>query len=409
MTKAAVLARRIPFPRNSMLVISLVENLLRFYRATTGVSVDDRRAARKKTSIFTAGYRHLWIGGKPAEAMQGCKDARKKRGKGGKPAEAMLSRVRVLDLAFLASCSSGFSIQTSTVARRAVGRWRGRYRSSPSSPGPLLQAATRMSYSSIPSTADEGGDSNLEYTPVKDIETICEEARSFFWSHATLSQEFRMTQLEGISRLVEENYDALAESIRLDLGQSPMFAEVFELSHIRPRVKHARQNLSDWMKTKRKPTNWPVNANVPVHSELTPQPRGVCLIVTPFNLPVQLSLNPMIDAIAAGNVVVLKMSEKCVHTTKLMTDLLTSGNYVDPRVVRVVNGAADEATELLRHRFDCISYTGGVKVAKIVAEAAAKHLTPVLLELGGKNPAFVTSKGDIPSAAKRIAWGKVTE
>ena len=125
-------------------------------------------------------------------------------------------------------------------------------------------------------------------------------------------------------------------------------------------------------------------------------------------MPVQLSLNPMIDAIAAGNVVVLKMSEKCVHTTKLMTDLLTSGDYVDPRVVRVVNGAADEVTELLTHRFDCISYTGGVKVSKIVAAAAAKHLTPVLLELGGKNPAFVTSRGHIPSAARRIAWGKVT-
>jgi len=261
-----------------------------------------------------------------------------------------------------------------------------------------------MGYSSVPSTAD----SNLEFTPVEAIGTIHREARSFFWTHATVSREFRMTQLEGISRLVEENRDALVETIRQDLGQNSMYSEAFELSHIQPRAMHARENLSEWMETQRKPTPWPVNVNVPVRSELTPQPRGVCLIITPFNLPVQLSLNPMIDAIAAGNVVVLKMSEKCAHTTRLMTDLLTSGEYVDPRAVRVVNGAADEVTELLRHRFDCISYTGSSKVGKIVAAAAAKHLTPVLLELGGKNPAFVTSRCHIPSAARRIAWGKVS-
>ncbi|EJK63538.1 hypothetical protein THAOC_15797 [Thalassiosira oceanica] len=319
----------------------------------------------------------------------------------------MPSRVSVLDLAFIASCSSGFSgfsIQTRmAVARRgsAVDRERGRHRS------PLLRAAattTRMGYSSVPSTAD----SNLEFTPVEAIGTIHREARSFFWTHATVSREFRMTQLEGISRLVEENRDALVETIRQDLGQNSMYSEAFELSHIQPRAMHARENLSEWMETQRKPTPWPVNVNVPVRSELTPQPRGVCLIITPFNLPVQLSLNPMIDAIAAGNVVVLKMSEKCAHTTRLMTDLLTSGEYVDPRAVRVVNGAADEVTELLRHRFDCISYTGSSKVGKIVAAAAAKHLTPVLLELGGKNPAFVTSRCHIPSAARRIAWGKVS-
>lgn len=102
------------------------------------------------------------------------------------------------------------------------------------------------------------------------------------------------------------------------------------------------------------------------------------------------------------------MSERCVNCTKLLTELLASGKYLDPRVIRVVNGGAEQATELLKQRFDVISYTGGVPVGKIVASAAAKQLVPVLLELGGKNPVFVTKNAHIPSAALRVAWGKVT-
>lgn len=114
------------------------------------------------------------------------------------------------------------------------------------------------------------------------------------------------------------------------------------------------------------------------------------------------------DALAAGNVCVVKMSERSVHTTRLLTDLLSCGKYVDSRAVKVINGGAEEASELLKQRVDVISYTGGAAVGRIVAQAAAEHLTPVLLELGGKNPVFVTKHAHIPSAALRVAWGKVT-
>jgi len=187
-----------------------------------------------------------------------------------------------------------------------------------------------------------------------------------------------------------------------------MYAEAFELTGMLGRISYAKSNLRQWMTTQSVPTPFPVNLNMPVQSQLTPYPRGVALIISPWNLPITLTLTPLLEAIAAGNVCVLKMSEKCVHTTSLLTELLSSGKYLDQRVVKVVNGEAEEATELLRHRFDVVSYTGGEMVGRIVNEATAKHLTPTLLELGGKNPVFVTKNADIACAAMRIAWGKVT-
>jgi len=217
-----------------------------------------------------------------------------------------------------------------------------------------------------------------------------------------------MAQLDGMERLVRDNYSSLCNTIHLDLGQGDMYAEGFELTGILGRISYAKSQLKSWMATQTKSTPFPVNLNMPVHTTLTPYPRGVALIISPWNLPITLTLSPLLDAIAAGNVCVLKMSEKCVHTTMLLSELLTSGKYLDKRVVTVVNGEAEEATELLRHRFDVVMYTGGEKVGRIVNEAAAKHLTPTLLELGGKNPVFVTKNADIASAALRIAWGKIT-
>ena len=248
----------------------------------------------------------------------------------------------------------------------------------------------------------------LTYTPISSISPLITEARTSYTTHFTHPFKFRMAQLDGIERLIQDNYAALSKTIELDLGQGPMYAEGMELTGLLGRVSYAKSNLKCWMATQSKPTPFPVNLNMPVHSQLTPQPRGVALIISPWNLPITLSLAPLLDAIAAGNVCVLKMSERCVHTTALLTELLSSGTYVDKRVVQVINGGAEVATELLQHRFDVVSYTGGVKVGRIVNEATAKHLTPTLLELGGKNPVFVTKNADIASAALRIVWGKIT-
>ena len=290
--------------------------------------------------------------------------------------------------------------------------------------------------------------SGLTYTTLQSISPLVENAHQICRSQLTHSYDFRITQLRGIERLITENSSSLADAIEKDLGQGPMYAEAFELSQVISHSTYSRRNLKEWMSTKRTPTPWPVNLNIPVHSELTPNPRGVALILTPWNLPILLTLvsivlcnlahvyninitytvistswlrylnivpslfsvhipkNPLIDAITAGNVCILKMSEKSVHCTQLLTELIAK--YIDSRAVMIVNGGADVATELLKQRFDVISYTGGITVGRIVAAAAAKQLTPVLLELGGKNPVFVTKNAHLPSAALRIAWGKVT-
>ena len=187
-----------------------------------------------------------------------------------------------------------------------------------------------------------------------------------------------------------------------------MYCEAFELSHVISRSRYAQANLRSWMASQRTPTPFPMNLNVPVYSMVTPNPRGVVMIITPWNLPIQLTLNPLMDALSAGNVCVVKMSERCVNCTRLISHLLTCGKYVDSRAVKVVIGGAEEATELLNQKVDAISYTGGIAVGRLVALAAAKNLTPVLLELGGKNPVFVTRNAHLPSAAMRIAWAKIT-
>jgi acyl-CoA reductase-like NAD-dependent aldehyde dehydrogenase len=217
-----------------------------------------------------------------------------------------------------------------------------------------------------------------------------------------------MEQLLGMERLIHDNYDAFIKVIECDLGQGSMYTEGFELTGILARISYAKSHLRQWMTTKSKPTPFPVNLNMPVSTTLTPYPRGLALIITPWNFPITLTLSSLLDAIAAGNVCILKMSEKSVHTTRLLADLLTNGRYLDERLVTVILGGPDESTELLKQRFDVISYTGGITVGRIVNEAASKYLTPTLLELGGKNPVIVTKNAHIVSAAMRIVWGKVT-
>ena len=248
------------------------------------------------------------------------------------------------------------------------------------------------------------------HTPIQSIGPIVAEARRTYRSNRTRPAAYRMSQLRGIERLVRDNAASLSRAILDDLGQSRMYAEAFELEVVASRCRHALANLARWTSTRRVRTPWPMCLGMPpfARSEVKAEPRGVVAILTPWNVPVLLALGGLIDALSAGNVCVLKMSEKSARTTRLLTDLLSCGEYIDPDVVRVVNGGPTASSELLRHRFDAISYTGGAEVGRIVAMAAARHLTPTLLELGGKNPVFVTRNANVGSAATRIAWGKIT-
>ena len=246
------------------------------------------------------------------------------------------------------------------------------------------------------------------FTDISSIGTIVSEAHDTNASHISSSHSFRISQLRGIERLLAENSVALSHCIYKDLGQGPMYAMAFELNVALSRCQYALCNVKQWMQTRRVYTPWPLNLNMPVHSTVRIEPRGVVTIITPWNMPVLLVLSSLIDALAAGCVCILKMSDQCRYTTRLLSQLLSNNTYVDERVVRLINGGADVAQELLTHRVDAISYTGGSKVGRIVALAAAKYLTPVLLELGGKNAVFVTKNAHIKSAAMRIAWGKIT-
>ncbi|MCU1526330.1 MAG: aldehyde dehydrogenase family protein, partial [Frondihabitans sp.] len=143
---------------------------------------------------------------------------------------------------------------------------------------------------------------------------------------------------------------------------------------------------------------------VPATASVVREPLGVVLIIAPWNYPLQLLLDPLVGALAAGNAVVLKPSELAPATSRTVTRLLRS--HLDPAAIAVVEGGADETTELLRERFDHIFFTGGERVGKIVLRAAAENLTPVTLELGGKSPVYVDDSVDLRAAAKRIAWGK---
>ena len=144
--------------------------------------------------------------------------------------------------------------------------------------------------------------------------------------------------------------------------------------------------------------------NLPGSSMIQREPLGVVLVIAPWNYPIQLALLPVMGALAAGNCVVLKPSEITTHSAALMAELLP--NYLDPQAVTVVEGGVAETTELLEQRFDHVFFTGSTRVGQIVMQAAAKHLTPVTLELGGKSPTLVDEDVDLEVAARRIAWGK---
>eukprot|EP00565_Helicotheca_tamesis_P008789 CAMPEP_0185733714 /NCGR_PEP_ID=MMETSP1171-20130828/20366_1 /TAXON_ID=374046 /ORGANISM="Helicotheca tamensis, Strain CCMP826" /LENGTH=548 /DNA_ID=CAMNT_0028403513 /DNA_START=55 /DNA_END=1697 /DNA_ORIENTATION=+ len=244
------------------------------------------------------------------------------------------------------------------------------------------------------------------HTPVHTIESIVRSKRASALDGVCHDIPFRKQQISNIIRMIEENSEDLAKAVYADLGQTDFFVDVMDTKSVIPSAKNILRNMDEWTKMKKVPTNFPVNIAQPVFSCIEPTPRGLVLVISPWNFPFYCSVLPIIEAISAGNVCILKPSEVSVHSSKILSELLPQ--YVDERVVSIVNGGVPQATEVLKHRFDAIMYTGSTYVGKIVAAAAAKHLTPICLELGGKNPVFVCDDADIECASLRIAWAKYT-
>ena len=234
-----------------------------------------------------------------------------------------------------------------------------------------------------------------------EIKVLLEKQRLFFNSNSTKDIAFRIGQLKKLREVLKQHEAALYKAIYADFKKSEFETYTTELLLIYNDIDEAIQKLHNWSKTKRVKTNL---FNFPGKSFIIPEPLGLSLIIGAWNYPYQLSLVPAIAAIAAGNTVVLKPSEVSVNTSRSMCRLINE-NFA-PEFFYVVEGGITETTNLLQQKFDKIFFTGSSSVGKIVYQAAAKHLTPITLELSGKSPAFITKDCDIEKSVKRLVWAK---
>ena len=231
------------------------------------------------------------------------------------------------------------------------------------------------------------------------IESIIEKQRIFFNSNSTKSIDFRLEQLKKLKNVLQQNETVLFQAIYTDFKKSEFETYTTELLLLYNEIDKAVKNLAGWAKVKRVKTNL---LNIPARSSILPEPLGVCLVIGAWNYPYQLSLAPAIAAIAAGNTIVLKPSEVPANTSKTMFKMI-SENFA-PEFFTVVEGGEAETTEILAQQFDKIFFTGSTAVGKIVYQAAAKHLTPVTLELGGKSLSLCLLQRVVTSANRLNAW-----
>jgi aldehyde dehydrogenase (NAD+) len=211
---------------------------------------------------------------------------------------------------------------------------------------------------------------------------------------------WRLEQLDRLAGLLSDHEDEVLEALATDLGKAPLEA-TFELVAIRQEIALTRRQLRRWMAPQAVAIDLALK---PARAFLQAEPLGCVLIIGPWNYPFQLALLPLVSALAAGNAAVLKPSEHAPQTAALMARLLPLA--FPPEVVQVVIGDGAVAAELLEQRFDHIFFTGGSRVGRLVMAAAAKHLTPVTLELGGKSPAIVLGDANLTVTARRLVWGK---
>nr|WP_255100061.1 aldehyde dehydrogenase family protein [Synechococcus sp. L2F] len=211
---------------------------------------------------------------------------------------------------------------------------------------------------------------------------------------------WRREQLARLTTLLDGAEEAILAALAADLGKPPVEA-YFEVVAVRQELRLCQRQLRRWMAPR--PVPVPLSQK-PGQARLMPEPLGCVLIIGPWNYPFSLTIQPLVSALAAGNSAVLKPSEQAPQTSALIAQLVA--RHLEPDVVQVVEGDGAVASALLQLRFDHIFFTGGGRVGRLVMEAAARHLTPVTLELGGKSPAIVLADADLDTTARRLIWGK---
>jgi aldehyde dehydrogenase (NAD+) len=225
--------------------------------------------------------------------------------------------------------------------------------------------------------------------------------RDVFESGRTRPVEWRRRQLQRMKAMLEEREADFLDALAADLGKPRLEGWASDIAVVINEIDYALRHLAGWMKPERV---WTPLAQRPGRATVRPEPFGVALVIAPWNYPVHLLLLPMVGALAAGNAVVGKPSEVSAHTSAALARLVPE--YLDPDGVAIVEGGVTETQALLAERFDYVFYTGNGRVGRVVMEAAAKHLTPVTLELGGKSPVIVDAAANVEVAARRIAFGK---
>ncbi|XP_054995638.1 aldehyde dehydrogenase, dimeric NADP-preferring [Sorex araneus] len=233
------------------------------------------------------------------------------------------------------------------------------------------------------------------------ISDVVQRARAAFNSGKTRPLQFRIQQLEALARMIREREKDIADALHADLNKNEWTAYYEEVLYVLEETEYMIKKLPEWAADEPvEKTPQTQKDESYIHSE----PLGVALIIGTWNYPFNLLIQPMVGAIAAGNAVVLKPSELSENMAQLIATIIPQ--YLDKDLYPVINGGVPETTEVLKERFDHIFYTGSTGVGKIVMTAAAKHLTPVTLELGGKSPCYVDKDCDLDVACRRIAWGK---
>ena len=242
----------------------------------------------------------------------------------------------------------------------------------------------------------------MEQLTSQDIDDMLTEHRQFFDSGSTREASFRIQQLQKLRDVILRNETRILAALNSDLHKSEFEAYSNEIGFVLDSIRTMTRKLNRWMK--------PVKVKSPLHlfpskSYTLSEPYGTVLIIGPFNYPFQLLLEPLIGAMAAGNGAVLKPSESTPGVSAVIREMISE--TFDPSYIRVIEGEKETTSLLIHAKFDYIFFTGSVPVGRIVMEAAAKNLTPVTLELGGKSPVIVDKSANLDLAAKRIVWGKL--
>jgi aldehyde dehydrogenase (NAD+) len=235
-----------------------------------------------------------------------------------------------------------------------------------------------------------------------DIPAVVTRLRKTFASGRTRDVAWRKRQLEALEKLMVDNEPAIAAALEQDLGRKPFESWLADIVSTAGEAADAAKNVGKWTKRKHRLLE---KAQLPGRAWIEYEPFGTVLVIGAWNFPFALTLGPAVGAIAAGNTVVLKPSEVSPASSALMAELIP--RYLDNDAIAVIEGDGAVSQELIAQGFDKLCFTGGTEIGRKVYEGAAKHLTPVTLELGGKSPVIVAADADIEVAAKRIAWTKL--